>query len=145
MKRGAAALRLVVIALMLSSLCVAGAVGTDERTSGLINGRGWSRLSPSARIFFIFGYCEGSAGFGCPLHLPYGKIAEGVSAVYRAPENLRLPIGFALVAFSLKCLGKPDAEVEKYLVGARQGLDRDAERQRAATQERKDTGEQQAK
>jgi hypothetical protein len=91
-----------------------------QKSEGLLNGRYWNAQSAESRVDFIVGYSEHLTiaeatgwkeedGTYFP-HSPvsFGEIAKGLNRIYDAPENLNIPISFAIYVFQLRVTGKSE-------------------------------------
>lgn len=106
---------------MTKTLCVVCLVGggllfaadKPEETLGLRNGRFWNSLADEARPFFLIGMLEGwqfhqlragaftvkeAKAFWTSTSFTIGDLGDMLTSVYSEPENLDLPIGWAMMA-----------------------------------------------
>lgn len=89
------------------------AADNDDETNGLKNGRFWSRLPDDAKPYFLIGLLEGwsfrqlrqgsitvkeAKAFWTRARFPAVDVSDMLTSIYRDPENLELPIGWATMA-----------------------------------------------
>jgi len=100
-------------------------------TNGTANGRFWNDLAPNQKSAYLNGLWDGLAqakGFLnaanveslYPLGLTNGEIDKALDRFYDTPENIQVPIGWALVICRQRLQGVDESEVQKHILTFRQ-------------------------
>jgi hypothetical protein len=124
-------MKTVLLGLITGMLCLAQFPSSME-TGGALNGRFWTGLQLDGKRMFLTGYAEGLhvasasdsaydqiAQTWLPQHGITDDAVKGVDKFYVQPENLRLPIIFAIRVFAMQIAGRPQAEIDRVMVGLR--------------------------
>lgn len=118
-------MKTIAAALALLSVSLLAQIPNEQKSDGYLNGRFWLSLNQNERVHFAIGYVERwawteTAADKAPPKTTYGELAAGITKVYEAPENGRLPIAIAVNAFELRVAGKPESVVVELLRKARE-------------------------
>ena len=121
----------ILLGLITSMLCLAQLPASME-TGGALNGRFWTGIQLDGKRMFLTGFVEGfhvasaqdsSRGQIDQAWLPQHGIVDdavkGLDKFYAQPENLRLPIIFAIRVFAMQVAGKPQPEIDRSITGFR--------------------------
>jgi len=126
------------LTMLICALALAGSLRAQDQklasitTIGLSNGRFWMFMDDRQRTCYLVGYQDHKIVFGdLPVPacdacagekekdwwptLTVGEILKGLDNFYGEPENLSLPIRFALRILAMKVAGKPQPEIEGWL------------------------------
>jgi hypothetical protein len=103
-------------------------------TAGLFNGRFWVTAESATKTAYLAGYHDHEIVFSDATApdvasaekenalwppLTIGEISKGLDNFYGQPENLDLPIRFALRVLAMKVVGRPQPEIDGWVTAYR--------------------------
>ena len=120
----------------IALIAVSASAQAPKVTAGLHNGRAWIDSDEGTRVAFLMGYSDHHIVFAdapirdngirskypsadsqesdwWPAHLTFGEISKAVTKFYDEPENVRLPIRYALCITALRVRGTAPSEIER--------------------------------
>ncbi len=97
-------------------------------TGDFSNGRLWNVLNSGEKTIYVQAFIEGLSASGVERKIideytasaaTVGEAKRGIDQFYQKPENLALPIFFALRTFTDKVKGVPAADIDAKLAAVR--------------------------
>jgi hypothetical protein len=115
------------IAVLLLSVSLTAQVSSELLTHGGLNGRFWKTMTSEQQDFFVLGYRQAFNFYVTakdqgkfPAKSTPREIAEGLSEIYSAPENIALPIDAAIMIYERKAAGWTREKIEDLLAKFRE-------------------------
>jgi hypothetical protein len=115
--------------------CLAGAVQhlaaedywEQVHTDGQVNGRFWNGATMEGKMSFLMGFTGGlvhakliheavTVENSYPFSMTNGEVGKALDRFYDTPENMKIPIGFALVICRQRLEGAPEAEIQEHIL-----------------------------
>jgi hypothetical protein len=96
-------------------------------SDGQVNGRFWNAATMEGKMSFLMGFSGGLAHAkyiheavtvenSYPFSMTNGEVGKALDRFYDTPENLQIPIGFALVICRQRLQGTPEAEIQEHIL-----------------------------